>query len=632
MCFCLSLRYVCVPTLYRFRVGTLIALLLTMDLIDSPSAAQILDKQDDQHEALPIFDSSRRTNAFIANDPDALGWATNMIVSGATGSEVAGPFAGNDVNQLVGTDRFYANGFNGSRVIIFNVEAGYIDDTHETLTHSSRVHRPTGALSEVDRHATWVGSIMSGRMGGTDPGEYQLGIASGADLFSGVMASQWQKTRYSLSFSFFFRSLAESYRDAFVTGIDGTRTADVINSSFGTEDSTATQRMAITVDGLANQNPQTLLAAAAGNTGPDSNTVISPAAAYNTIAVAALASSGNYGQVASFSSRGPNDYGDPTNGTSSDARWPVDIAAPGQRLGVSYYGGETGGNGTADNVVVEGSGPTGFPSGPAGGPDWYSRSKSGTSLSTPIVAGGAALLYDVAYDVFNGTSESRDARVIKAVLMNSADKTVGWNNGQVPHPNGKGGVQTLQALDQDVGTGRINLDRSYDQFLSGTTDVPNTSHGNQGNVATIGWDFGNVTEGIANDYTFNESLEEGATLTATLSWFRDRRVDVFNNAFDESFDDLDLELWTALNGTAVELISESASPFNSSEHFSFAIPKTGDYLLRVKWDEEIFDVVDDVNNEDYGLAWLIVPIPEPASWWLMIWAVVWCTGRRRQWK
>ena len=81
---------------------------------------------------------------------------------------------------------------------------------------------------------------------------------------------------------------------------------------------------------------------------------------------------------------------------------------------------------------------------------------------------------------------------MKAVLMNSADKTVGWDNGTVSHPNGNGGVLTTQGLDNRVGTGRLNLDAAYDQFLTGTTDVAGISSGNLGLVDNIGWDFGEV--------------------------------------------------------------------------------------------------------------------------------------------
>ena len=64
-------------------------------------------------------------------------------------------------------------------------------------------------------------------------------------------------------------------------------------------------------------------------------------------------------------------------------------APPGENLAAAYYGGETGGNGTTDNPAVSGTGPTGVPSGPLGGPDFYTRGAlvGGTSIAAPTVAG-----------------------------------------------------------------------------------------------------------------------------------------------------------------------------------------------------------------------------------------------------
>ena len=125
--------------------------------------------------------------------------------------------------------------------------------------------------------------------------------------------------------------------------------------------------------------------------------------------------------------------------------------------------------------------------------------------------------------------------------------------------------------------------------------------------------------GTTNDYFFDSPLDGGSTFTATLTWFRDRRINASNTVFDDSYDDLNLELWSVVDGTPTSLISESSSLYNESEHFSFALPFTGDYALRVRWFNEVFDRVADANQEFYGLAWSAgaalgaVAIPEPAS-------------------
>jgi hypothetical protein len=98
-----------------------------------------------------------------------------------------------------------------------------------------------------------------------------------------------------------------------------------------------------------------------------------------------------------------------------------------------------------------------------------------------------------------------------------------------------------------------------------------------------------------------------------------------NTVFDDSYDDLNLELWSVVDGIPTSPVSESRSLYNESEHFSFAMPATGDYALRVRWFKEVFDRVADLDQEWYGLAWRTGPalqaatIPEPAS--LVLWAM-----------
>jgi subtilase family protein len=301
----------------------------------------------------------------------------------------------------------------------------------------------------------------------------------------------------------------------------------------------------------------------------------------------------------------------------------VDIAAPGEAVSSAYYGGELGGNRPQLG---------GAPNGPSGGPDWYTHSTAGTSFAAPNVAGGAALLYDASYASFPANPDARDARVMKAVLMNSAAKTLGWNNGQTPNPNGFGGVVTNQSLDNRVGAGRMDLDRAFDQLLSGTTDVIGTLSGPMGLVNPIGWDFGQVAQGITNDYLINSQLQAGTTFTATLSWFRDRQPVGDTSYSDLSFDNLDLELWSDLAGIPTNLISASNSRYNDTEHFTFAIPTTGQYSIRVRWTEELFDTGGDLNLEQYGLAWsgVTVSVPEPGTLLLLIALIPFAAGGRRR--
>ncbi len=536
-----------------------------------------------------------------------------------------------NLNTLLGADRFYNAGYTGANAVMANIEAGYIWNGHESLTQVANI--PTsGAAGQVDRHATWVGMIMGGRLSGVAPGEYQQGLAPGAQLDSGAIATSWPNDgSFTTSFFLDFNGISTfgPYRAAFMTGVPagaGMRPADVINSSWvggaGSYELAGIDNLSGTLDALISTNPRTLLTWAAGNTVPSGvgpNRIPNAASAYNNMTVAALGPNGGAFDLPSyFTNGGPNDYYDPVNGRVTAVRQVVDIAAPGENFSSAYYGGQTGGN------------PSGS-SDPPGGPNYYSRNINGTSFAAPTVAGGAALLYDAAYAQLGATPDARDSRVMKAVLMNSADKTQGWDNGQTANPNGLGGVLTTRGLDNLVGAGRMDLNRAFDQLLSGTTDVLGTSQGSMGNVNSIGWDFGQVGEGLTNDYLITNPLKTGELFTATLTWFRDRLPSGTTSFTEASFDNLDLELWNTLGGEALNLISASDSRYNNTEHFSFAIPATGQYMLRVRWTEELFDFVGDANFTKYGLAWS-TSVPEPSAFVLGVFgaAILCVLGRSRR--
>jgi hypothetical protein len=133
----------------------------------------------------------------------------------------------------------------------------------------------------------------------------------------------------------------------------------------------------------------------------------------------------------------------------------------------------------------------------------------------------------------------------------------------------------------------------------------------------VGWDFGQVTSAATNDYFFDVPLLVGSRMTATLTWFRDRFINDANITSDVSYDNLNLELWSVAAGSPVSIVSESASLFNNSEHFSFLLPSSGHYALRVRWFGEHFDLVGDPDQTLYGLSWSAVAVPEPASLVLM---------------
>ncbi|MFP4056154.1 MAG: S8 family serine peptidase [Candidatus Brocadiia bacterium] len=529
------------------------------------------------------------------------------------------------INNFLGANRFTGAGYNGAASVLANAEAGHIWAGHETLGHLAVTQNLNPAdpqagpqTGEVDRHATWVGMHLGGRNGGRVQGNWQTGIAPGATLWSGAIATSWVAPAYSGTFQANTTTFLDPYVAFFQGGVGG-QTADAVNSSWGFDDSgrvveAGGHSWQMATDALSNSNPLTTFVASAGNEGDPPNTVHGCAAGYNVIAVAALTSDTSappYDFVAPFSSRSPNDYWDPVNGFVYEVRAAVDIAAPGTDLTAAYYGGATGGN----SPLIGG------PAGPAGGANWYTGQLRGTSFSAPIVAGGVALVDDAARAVFPANANARDARVVKAVLQNAAAKDAFWDNGQQVLPGGI--IATSQSLDWETGAGRMDLDRTFDQYLppasggaAGTTDVPGLFGGGSANVEPVGWDYAMVGGGAAgpNDYYITKPLLDDTDFRASLTWFRDRILDVDQQqATDVSMDDLNLEIWSVLGGAPANLVATSNSVYNNVEHLAFDLPATGDYMVRVVWAGEVFDELGDAQQEYYGLAWWGTQVPEPAT-------------------
>jgi len=138
--------------------------------------------------------------------------------------------SGYDINTLVGANTFYSNGFTGSGAIVAEVDAGLAWDGQQSLTNVTvHIPNPTGA-NQFGRHATWVASMIAG----SGVNAYQQGIAYGATLWTGGVATQWVGGLggYADSFNDTPASFTTPYIHAMVDGIGG-KTANVVTSSFG---------------------------------------------------------------------------------------------------------------------------------------------------------------------------------------------------------------------------------------------------------------------------------------------------------------------------------------------------------------------------------------------------------------
>ncbi|MBY0458814.1 MAG: hypothetical protein K2V38_15865, partial [Gemmataceae bacterium] len=212
-----------------------------------------------------------------------------------------------------------------------------------------------------------------------------------------------------------------------------------------------------------------------------------------------------------------------------------------------------------------------------------------------------------------------DIRVVKAVLLSSADKTGGWNNGQTLSG---GVVRTTQALDQAVGAGRMNLAQALPFYAdpASTRDVSGTTITSPVNVASRGYDYAAVVRTAQNDYRLPDS-PSATRLAVTLTWLAERGISDFQvvnptdaDFFDSRLANLNLQVYR-LNaaGDFDTLVAESTSLYNNTEHLFLTDLSAGRYGLRVLYPNDVWNFTPS-SNEFYGLAWnQFVPVPEPTG-------------------
>lgn len=278
-----------------------------------------------------------------------------------------------------------------------------------------------------------------------------------------------------------------------------------------------------------------LIAFSAGNDGPGASTIGHPAVAKNALTVGALAH-GASTSVASFSSRGP----------TLDGRRKPDIQAPGSGI-ISARGNDEDSN-------------------PATNPDDAStQSLSGTSMSCPTVAGGAALMRQYFTEGWypTGVRTAADVRKplgaeMKAVLL-----------------NGTGMIST--APDNTFGWGRIFLDNNL-FFTGDTRDSRTWALKNESGIKT------------GQTHTYSVNVASGSEFRATLVWYDPSgtvgaAIALVNN--------LDLEVVQGANTYLGNVITGSGAAANSTtggtadirnpvEQVIFTAPTAGTYTLRVK--------------------------------------------------
>ena len=493
-----------------------------------------------------------------------------------------------NLGEFVGADAFYEKGIYGQGANVANLElyvvfpeeepeyAIFLKDSNYTTYHPESTTERYGSV-----HPYETLSIMAGYNSDYENQEVSTGMAIRAEYVSGQVGKN----------SLFAddRTIMQTYEKFFSNG------TDVISSSWKDDGSGAFMCGAV-LDSYAFKTPGTVFVGAAANDGESGpGYVSSPYKNMNVISVGALDDKTNFKTVADTSSYGPNDFYNPVSGAIvKSVVSAVDIVAPGRVYTVQRDG--TVGNG------------------------------SGTSFAAPMVSSVVALMISYSRE-FAMDPASRDARLIKAVLLNSAAKIEGWNNGasiiDSVNVNGRvydGVYSTAQSLDYGSGAGALNAAEAlvqYERFAK-------TSF------------LDSVQNGESHFYDFYID-NAGVAFSATLCWFLGNDVAEITYGTDGNisavdagmsyFANLDLRLWYVGEDENL-LIAQSVSEYNNVEHLFLELAEAGAYKLEVSFEDLVYGHSE---SETYGIAWSMAQIPEPSIYAALFsgMALIFAASRRR---
>jgi hypothetical protein len=264
-------------------------------------------------------------------------------------------------------------------------------------------------------------------------------------------------------------------------------------------------------------------------------------------------------------------------------------------------------------------------------PDGKAKRVTGTSFAAPHVTATVALLQEfgdfalrrtlllrqLGIRQLNWSLASRRQEVMKAVMLNSADKVQdtgdGLRLGMKRRIVDKQNQDWLASdayrdpkisLHAQMGTGQLNAFRAYQQFSAGQWN-PGAA------VPRMGWDYRTVNAASYREYVLAQPLQQGSFAALTLAWNRfvelndtnkNGQYDLGERFRNRGLNNLDLYLVSSESNEPASSACSSISEVDSVEHIFCPVPTTGKYKIRVQFHQPVNEA-----TQPYALAWWTVP-------------------------